>query len=137
MASHRMRCFEVGPAFHQLAMSKAPDHNAGELELHSIRWIGCAPGVSHHYLVTFGDDVFNGDMHVGELLERPSNILLRPFRTSRCARRNVGAMVHKLRREIYIPDIYVLTIDELRKMIADELLHFFMGESGKRTRRFC
>jgi hypothetical protein len=42
-----------------LALGNAPDHDASELQLHSIHRVGRAPGVSHHDLVAFGDHVIS------------------------------------------------------------------------------
>ena len=76
-----MRRLKIGPAFGQFSIHNAPDDDAGELDLMAGAGIGAAPGISHHYLVAFGNDVFDGDVDIGILLKCRGKIDLWAFRT--------------------------------------------------------
>src|SRR3974377_968463 len=75
--SNGMRRLQVCPSLDQLTVSDAPNDDPGELQLLAAAGIGGPPGGAHHHLVTLGDDVLDGDVHVGKFLQHVAHILLR------------------------------------------------------------
>ena len=103
-------------------MRDPPDHNSREHHRLSGFGIGHSPSVSNHYLVVLGDDVCYRDMQVRKFPECTCDVSLRSGRAGREVGRDVRSMVYKLRSEVYVRDVEVLTIDEFLKMAEDELL---------------
>ncbi len=125
-----MRRLKIRPALHKLAVRDAPDDDAAELVHVPCRGFGALPCIADYDLVALGDEVLNSHVQVREFDVSSANVGLGTGRAGRRARRNVRAVVHKLRREVYVCDVEVLAVHELLKVVADEGLHLGVGHAG-------
>jgi len=130
-----MRRLEVGPALDKLLVGDAPDDDAAELKPFAGLRVGGGPVVAHHDFVVFGDHVFDVHVEVGKFLERASYILNRAGRARRHSGRDIGAVVDKLGREVYVANLDVLLVDEFLEMFTDEFAGLRMRQSSLRVDR--
>src|ERR1035438_6131056 len=85
----RVRSLQVSPSLGQLAFRDPPDHDTSEFDFPPGVAILGAPGVPHHDLVSFSDDVLDSDVNIRKTFECSGKILLRAFRAGRQAGRHI------------------------------------------------
>jgi len=125
-----VRRLQVSPSLGQFAAGDSPDHDPRELDLLPRLAIGRAPRIPHNHLVAFGDNVFDGYVNIRKALESRRQILLRAFRSRRRAGWSVRAVLLIVRREVAVRRGQILTIHEILKVAANEVLGFFRVHHG-------
>src|SRR5258708_30075593 len=106
----RMRSLQVSPPLGQPAFHDPPDDDAAELDLVPGCFVGGAPRVSDDNFISFGDDVFDGDVNIGEPLKGRRKILLGAGRSGRQAGWYIRPVLLIVGREIAIRRGEILTV---------------------------
>ena len=129
-----MRCLEVGPALHNLPARDSPDYYAAERKPLPVLRIRRCPVIPHRHFVIFRNQVFDLYMQIRKSLQRAAHILNRSRWSWRHPWRHIRPVIHKVRSEVYIPNLHVFSLSGLCRLTA-KLFRKFFEESIHRNRR--
>jgi hypothetical protein len=116
----------MSPTLDDLPVGNSPNYDSREFDPLPRGRLGPGPMIPNHHFVVLGNQVFDPDSQVGNLLQGFPDVLDRACGPWRQSRWYVRSVIDEIRREIHLSDSQVIPVHEFFEMIPDEFLHFGM-----------